>query len=483
MSDQENPLLEFVDRYGPHQGEEGPVRFVTEVLGITLDPWQERVLRAFGRGERQIAVRSCHGPGKTATAAWCCVYMLCCVFPQRTVVTAPTSGQLKGALVPEVKKWLKRVPAPLLDNYNIKAEGIYFIPAPEESYFESRTSRAETPEALQGVHSEHVLLVGDEASGIPEQVFQAASGSMSDEHATTLLIGNPVRTSGLFFEAFHSLRHRWYTEHVSYKDSSRVSDKFVRDMAETYGADSSAYRVRVLGEFPLRDEDSVIPFELVESARTREIEEAPDSRKVWGLDVARFGNDRSALVERTRRSARVLDVWGHVSLMETVGRVKARWDDLPPHDRPSTILVDVIGMGGGVVDRLHEMGLPVHGVNVGESASMSEKYMRARSELWWKCREWLEKKDVHLEPGKDDKDDPNRLLAVELTTPTYNFTSSGKIQVEPKSEVKKRTKGNKSPDIADALVITFAEDLSMATFGSANSSSWNEPIKRGFNIP
>jgi phage terminase large subunit len=473
-------LQQFVDRYGPRAGEEGPVLFVREVFGVEPDPWQGRNLQAFGRSERGIAVKSCHGPGKTALAAWLVWLMLLTRFPQKTVATAPTSAQLAGALVPEVKMWGIRLPPVLLELFDIKAAGIYLKASPSESFFEARTSRAESPEALQGIHADHVLLIADEASGVPEQVFEAAIGSMSGEHCTTLLIGNPVRTSGFFYDTFHKVRDRWFTTTVSFRDSSRVSAQFVDDVARRYGEDSNAFRVRCLGEFPKSDEDTVIPFEWVETAKGRDIIEH-EARRVWGLDVARYGSDRSCLTERTHRTAKVLDVWGEASLMETVGRVKSRWDACPPGGRPALILVDVIGMGGGVVDRLLELGLPVRGINVGESAAMNQKYVRARSELWWRAREWFEKRDVRLEPAESDNpEDPQELLAAELVVPRFKYNSTGKIQVEPKDGLKQR--GFKSPDVADSFVLTFAEDLSAATFGSAGSLSWGQPIHRGLSI-
>jgi phage terminase large subunit len=202
---------------------------------------------------------------------------------------------------------------------------------------------------------------------------------------------------------------------------------------------------------------------------------------VWGLDVARYGNDRSALVERTNRSAKVLDVWGESSLMETVGKVKSRWDDTRADLRPTSILVDVIGMGGGVVDRLQELGLPVRGINVGETAALSDKYVRARSELWWKAREWFERRDVRLEPAAtDNPEDVQELLASELVVPRYQYNSTGRIQVESKDRMKQR--GHKSPDVADAFILTFAENLASTVYGSAGSTAWGEPIKRNLNI-
>lgn len=409
--------------------------------------------------------------------------MLLTRYPQKTVATAPTSSQLKGALVPEIKMWLKELPQVLQDLFDLKAEGIYLGTKPEASFFEARTSRAEAPEALQGVHSEHVLLVADEASGVPEQVFEAAVGSMSGHNATTLLIGNPVRTSGLFYDTHHKLRDMWFTVHVSHADSPRVTADFVEDVKRRYGEDSNAFRIRCLGEFPKADEDTVIPFEAVETARSREITLPPNMPVVWGLDVSRFGDDHNALVERSKRAATVLDMWQGTDLMETAGRVKERWDQTPAERRPRSILVDVIGLGAGVVDRLRELNLPVRGINVAEASSTSERFMRLRSELWWMAREWLEKQDVTLPTatdGLDPRDDPAEALASELVIPKYTYTSTGKLSVEAKSDIKKR--GYKSPDVADAFVLTFAEDMSRMVHGSSGSSSWGEPIKRGLSV-
>ena len=472
-------LVEFGLRYGPQAGEDGPVLFVKEVLGATPDPWQERILRAYGRRERRIAVRSAHNVGKTACAAWCILCQLLTRYPQKTVATAPASTQLSGALVPEIKKWFGRLAPPLQALFDVKAAGIYLKIKPSESFFEARTSRAEKPEALQGVHEDYVLLVGDEASAIPESVFESAGGSMAGANCTTLLMGNPTRTSGTFFDAFHSLRDMWFLEKVGYEDSSRVDLDYVESVRRQHGEDSNAFRVRCLGEFPKQDEDTLIPFEMVEAALGREIEEDRTAKRVWGLDVARFGDDRTALVERTARSARVLAVWSYSDLMQTTGRVKARWDKTPPRERPGIILVDVIGLGGGVVDRLTELGLPVRGINIAEVAASSEQFNRVRSELWWRAREWFMGQDTVLRSEDQTLTD---LLVSELTQPRYKILSSGKIDVEPKSEVKRRVRGKKSPDIADAFVLTFAEDISTMLGAGGKRASWNTPLKRGLSV-
>jgi phage terminase large subunit len=486
-----NPLLDFVARYGPSAGEEGPVLFVREVLGVQqLDPWQENVLRDYGRGERRITIRACHGVGKTAVTAWCCVHSLVCRFPQKTVVTAPSKAQLEDALVSEVKKWITALPAALQELFTVKQNRVELTAAANESFFSARTARAESPEALQGVHCDpgFVLLVADEASGVPEAIYEAAAGSMSGHNCTTMLLSNPVRSSGFFHDTHHKLHDMWRVYHVSYRDSSRVSGDFVTDIGRRYGEQSNAFRIRVLGEFPLGDADTIIPYDLIASAQQRDIVTRPDLREVWGLDVARFGDDSNALVRRNKLAVLPgIEVWDGVDLMQTAGRVHARWKDLPSDRRPDEILVDVIGLGAGVVDRLRELGLPVRGVNVSEMASLNEQYRNLRTELWFRAKEWLQSRDRAL-PGctKDCANDcAHEQLAQELALLRFGYTSTGKLAAEGKAEVKKR--GHKSPNVGDAFVLTFASEPATLIHGNNGGinnwgSDWNKPISRGLKV-
>src|SRR5262249_47328533 len=152
-------------------------------------------------------------------------------FPQKTVCTAPTSSQLFDALASEVKSWFNQLSPTLQSLYEITSDRIALKAAPDESFTSFRTSSAERPEALAGVHSKNVLLVADEASGIPEKIFETAAGSMSGHNATTIMAGNPVRTSGLFHDSHTKLRGEWYCIHVSCLDSKRVTPAMVKHFA------------------------------------------------------------------------------------------------------------------------------------------------------------------------------------------------------------------------------------------------------------
>ena len=456
-----NPFDEFVLRY-----RDDPVLFVQEVLGATPYDYQAEFLNALANGERKMSVRSGHGTGKSTTASWAMLWYVMLRFPNKVVVTAPTSGQLFDALFAELKRWINELPDQLKVLLTVKSDRVELTAAPSEAFISARTSRAETPEALAGVHSENVLLVVDEASGVPEKVFEAAAGSMSGHAATTILLSNPTRSSGTFFESQTRLKNTWWTRRWSCVDSPLVSDEFVDEMRARYGEDSNAFRIRVLGEFPMADDDTIIPFHLVESAIRRDIQVTPDSKPIWGLDVARFGSDKTALCKRYGNVVTEITSWQGLDLMQTVGRVMAEYEGLSPSMRPSEILVDSIGVGGGVVDRLRELGAPVRGINVGEAPSMGNTYMNLRAELWFKTKGWLEDRSCKL-PNDDQ-------LLAELTAIRFSFTPGGKMKAESKDDMRKR--GLRSPDLADALCLTMASDAATALSGAM--SSWKQAIKR-----
>jgi hypothetical protein len=459
-----NPFVTFLLTY-----RNDPVSFVVDVLGVEPDEWQKDFLRAVASGHRRISIRSGHGVGKSTGASWAMLWYLLTRYPVKIVVTAPTSSQLYDALFAEVKRWVKALPPALAELLEAKQERIELRSSPTEAFISARTSRAEQPEALQGIHSDNVMLIADEASGVPEQVFEAAAGSMSGHAATTILLGNPVRSSGFFYDTHHRLASEWWTRRVSCADSPRVSPAYLAEMQSRYGEESNAYRVRVLGEFPRSDDDTIIPMELLEAAIHRDVARSDVAQTVWGLDVARFGSDSSALCKRAGNA--VLEPvrrWRGLDLMQLTGAVVAEYEALTHEERPVEILVDSIGLGAGVVDRLRELNLPARGINVSESPAMGGTYRNLRAELWYKAKAWFEKRDCKL--PKDEQ------LVSELATVRYKFSSNGKTQVEGKDEIRRR--GLASPDLADAFVLTFASDAATVSYGTSYNSPWSKPLRR-----
>ena len=437
-----------------------PTLFVQTILNAEPDEWQSKVMQAVADGDRGVSIRSGHGVGKTSCLSWLALWWITVHYNAKVVITAPTSAQLHDALLPEAKSWLKQAPEGFREMFIVRADRIELAGDSERNFISARTSRAEQPDALQGVHADHVLLICDEASGVPEQVYEAAGGSMSAHHASMVLAGNPVRSSGYFYDTFHKLEDRWNTFHVSCETTSRVSNEYIEECKLRYGPESNTYRVRVLGEFPKGDDDTVISMELAEGAITRDVFPTTFGTVVWGIDVARFGSDASAPCKRKGNSVtESVRLWRGLDTMQFTGAIKAEYDSA--EEKTKERFVDAIGIGAGVADRLRELGLPAYAINVSESPSLGDTYLNLRAELWYKARGWLEGRDVRL--PKDAR------LKSELTTLRYTYTSSGKLKIESKADLKKR--GVESPDAADAFVLTFASDAGTAIGGRSNRRS------------
>lgn len=425
----------------------GPALFAKEAMGAEPTPQQWEASRELVM-RRRVSVRSGHGTGKSTFEAWCILWFMSCFFPCKVPCTAPTGHQLHDVLWAEVAKWHRamkeRIPD-LADEFEWTAEKFSLKAAPNESFAVARTSRPERPEALQGFHSKNLLFLIDEASGIPEEVFQVAEGALSTPGAYVFMAGNPTRMEGYFFDSQHKQREQWAALWWNGEESPLVSKAYVDEMATKYGVESAIYRIRVRGEFA-GNPDGVISLNLIEGAVTREVR--PFGDMIWGVDVARFGEDRTALAKRQGNAMpEVVKFWHGKDTMQVAGLLKLEYESA--RLKPVAINVDVIGLGAGVVDRCKELGLPVVGVNVAESPSIKDQYNRLRDQLWFDCREWFERRDVSI--AKDDA------LIAELTLPSFKVLSSGKKQVEGKDDMKKR--GVTSPDLADAFCLTFARGM------------------------
>ena len=258
-----------------------PVMFVEAMLGAKPEKWQKEFLLNV-RDNPRCAVKSGHGVGKTAVLSWLILWWLLTRHPCKVVCTANTAHQLSDVLWAEAKKWGRQIPDAFYQQLEMKSDKINLEGA-NDSYAVARVSRRENPEALQGFHSDNLLFIIDEASGVDDMIFEVGEGSLSTPNAKVVMTGNPTRTSGYFFNAFSAMRDRWTLQTVACKDSSQVSEEYIEDMAIKYGDDSNVYRVRVLGEFPRAEDDTVIPLYMVESSLKREIEVDPYTPVVLSL--------------------------------------------------------------------------------------------------------------------------------------------------------------------------------------------------------
>lgn len=451
------------------------VGFVREILRVEkIEDWQLEVLKDLDRGATRISIRSGHGVGKTALLSWTVFHFLLMFFPCKIAVTAPSATQLFDALAAEVKLWLRRAEEanPYLKNMlTATSDRVFMTMAPEGAFLTYRTSRKESPEALQGIHATYVMLIADEASGVDEAVFEAAAGSMSTKGAITVLAGNPTRATGFFYKTHTILRNIWKTYVVPCMKSSRVDPAYIEE-ERAYGEDSNRFRIRVLGEFPKGDDDTLIARDMVQKAVGREVTPPRGEPIYWGVDVARsLYRDASALAKRKGPVLlEKIKTWHFPDTMQLVGAVVKEWEATPMHERPDAIFVDVIGFGAGVCDRLRELDLPAVGINVGEAPGVMTKAVKLRDELWILARDWFMTLVCSI---PDDVD-----LIEELVAPTVAYQSNGNAKVESKDEMRARGVLNgKSPDRADAFCLTFARTGAIIA-GAMMGASKKGPLKR-----
>ena len=410
--------------------EDAPEKWQTQASGLTVT-------------NDRIAIRSGHGVGKTAWLARRIIHWGCTRFPWKVGVTAPSSAQMFDALWSELAKWHSKMPDGLRERFIWSTERFEWAENPNVSFAVAKTARRETPEALAGLHSENMLFIIDEASGVDDIIFETARGAMSTVGAKTIMTGNPTQLAGYFYDAFHKNREYWATMRVSCFDSSRTNHKEIDQWRNEYGEDSNFFRVRALGEFPDANPDAIIPLYIVEAAVGRDVKQI-ESEEIWGLDISRGGADLCALAKRRGNiMPEPVMTWRSDDAMVSVGKVKKAYDEAKP--KPSMICVDAIGLGAPVADRLSEMGLPVHCINVSESHSISDRYLRLRDEMWERTREWFFRRDCKI-----PDDDP---FIGEICLVTWKPTSNGKMKVVTKDEMKHAI--HRSPDRSEAFCFTF----------------------------
>ena len=450
-----------------------PVEFVeeqilhgmTDSMGnpIVMHESQKQAMCILADGHWPI-ISAGRGVGKTALIAWIKQWWMYTRPTCKIPVLSTKQDQLKRNVWPECAKWLNT--SHLKNDFVWEKTKIYLKGAGNDQLVYSYMTAGDTREAFQGAHDEHLLVIADESSGIKDEVFEAMLGSLTQPMNAAVLTGNPTQSTGFFIKTFERPTSRWYPIHIPCiteqgERHPNVTQEFIDYHRRKYGEDSSVYRVYVLGLKPREDKDVLIPWEWINAAAGRQVENTSLYRVVWGVDVARFGDDKSALAKRQGNHllASVATKSG-LDTMEVAGWVQREYEDTDETQRPSEILVDVIGIGAGVVDRLRENGLPVRGINVGEAAATRNQYRRFRDELWWRAREWFQNRACKI-PDWDrrDQEHPMQLLVDELSALKYKTGSDGKIDAESKPDFKKRNPTIGSPDRADAFILTFAGGL------------------------
>ena len=427
-----------------------PVGFVKGIFKVNPTEQQAAVLKSLAQSKK-VSCRAGHGVGKSALASWAVYwFLLTRPFP-KIICTAPTFHQLHDVLWAELSKW-RRNSALITEAFEWTQKRIEAKWAKTDWFAAARTP--EKAEGFQGRHAGHILLIVDEASGISQEIFEASEGMLTGENSYVLLLGNPTKNSGYFYDSHNRDKDFWATHVLPCHDSPLVHQDYIDDMAGKWGVDSNVYRVRVLGEFPDSEEDVLIPRDWVISAVNRDIQPQPNDPVTIGVDVARGGGDYSVILIRKGNKVLSIDKYNYPDTMSLTGTVMEavhKW-------KPSAVFVDVIGVGAGVYDRLRENGVAgVYPVNVSESAGQKHKYFRMRDELWHRTRELFEQRIISI---PDDKELVDELSMVKVLAPD----SAGRLKVESKKQMK--TRGEQSPNKADALCLTnYFKRTAVASMG------------------
>lgn len=433
-----------------------PVAFVRECLGATPDAWQADVLRAFPENQR-IALKACKGPGKSTVLAWL-VWNFLLTRPHPKVVCTSISGDnLRDGLWTELAKWQARSPI-LREAFEWTTTRIQANDHPETWFASARqwsrsADSSQQADTLAGIHAERVLFVIDEAGGVPDAVAAAAEAGLATGIETKLLLaGNPTMLEGPLYRACSRERALWWVKEISSDPDApdrtpRVSVQWAREQIEKYGRDNPWVLVNVFGQFPPSQSNALLGVDHVEAARRRVAPRGTvdASPKILGVDVAREGDDRSVIFMRQGPASWEPKVFRNLDLMALSGQVAAV---IAKHD-PDGVFVDMTGLGAGVVDRLRQLGHKVTGVHfgaAGPSQAGEPQFRNLRCAMWWRMAEWIKEQGCLPDTAE---------LVQELTAPTFSYANAkGLFELESKDSLKAR--GLASPDLADALALTFA---------------------------
>lgn len=451
---------------GPLAAYKGPRKWQWEYLEALGEQIKERGFDGVHAVDPiQIATASGHGIGKSCLTAWLILFIMSTRAHAKGVVTSNTSDQLRTKTWAELGRWYKLCATRDWFVYNAGRGNMSLVSkhSPETWRVDAMTCREEQAESFAGLHAANStpFYLFDEASAVPDVIWEVSDGGLTDGEPMRLVFGNPTRNSGKFFECFNRNKHRWLNFQIDSRDVAGTNKELFAQWVDDYGDDSDFVRVRVRGVFPRAGSMQFIPGDLVQEAmRTDHMPYVYESMpRLLGVDVARFGDDQSVIVRRQGRKVWPMRKFRGLDTMQLAAVVI---EEIRSFD-PAAVFVDGVGVGAGVVDRLRSLGYSVFDVQSGASAQDKQRYRNKRAEMWGEMREWL--KDTPTLP--DDRDLESALTGLE-----YGYTVSGQIQLESKADAKAR--GLASPDEADALAMTFAEPVAPAATSSRYETAETE---------
>jgi hypothetical protein len=448
------------------------------VPGMEVPIWskQREIVEALVK-HKKVTVKSGHGVGKSFICARLALY-LHFVHHAIGLTTAPTFRQVRRILWSEIHHAYNNAVQPLggkLNQVSLESGDRWFI----EGF---ATDKPTTN--IQGIHEENVFVIIDEAGGVDPSIFDALDAVLTSKNSFVLYIGNPIEPSGPFYESFKP-DSGFYPITISCYDCPNVKHnriiypklttaEWVADK-EIKWRNTPLWPSRVLGEFPDRKTDALIPLKYIQAALDRELPE--DKILSFGLDVARLGQDRSVYSVRYKSGkVKILDVTQQERIPETAGRMKGIYnaavgkvkdifnikvetkkEDEGKEEIIPVVNVDSIGVGGGVADLLIEDNIPANEINVGELPDTRidpdlDIFLNKRAQYYFKLRDKFVNGEIAID---------NEELALELSAIKARWLPSGKIKIIDKELIRKEL--GKSPDLAESVMLAVAEEPDSVT--------------------
>ena len=428
-------------------------KFANTLFEITLRPKQIEIAETF-RDKQLTTVKGGIGLGKTLTLAVLTWWSLITKNDVVVTIYGPSEDQLKKGIWKEIKRLHGIMHPAFAAMFDVNETSVKRKSRSAECFAEYKLANPENPASSRGVHAPNNYVIVDEATGIDDVIYdEAIMNVYSDSGAKIILVSNPTTVSGYYWRTFNdpSLSHLWTPITATAWDSGDFTDqKHQFYIAQYGGQNTNKYKNLILGEFSETTTDGLIPRHIVDMAVDNEdVIINPANPYIWGLDAATdsVGSDDSVLVIRNDNYVTEIVNMPGLNGTALVNKVAELYQRTPVNQRPIAICVDTAGYGKAIADFLKDLGLPIKEVHVSKSPTRNrDRYGILRDQLWWETREWFFTENVRI-PNNSD-------LIKQLTVVSYD-TSGKFIKIEKKKDIRKKLSGD-SPDIADALALTFA---------------------------
>lgn len=423
-----------------------PKEYFRDILRVELDEQQAEALDLVKPGCR-IAIKSSKGTGKTFLIAGLTHWFLTCHPDVNIRVLSPSYDQLIDVFQREVKQHHKRMLKEFGDLVEVKYDKVELKDDPTNMAV-LVSAQSTKKERQSGVHSHTQVYLVDEGSGVPDDTFSNAIGSLGTAFGGgyVIIVSNPERGSQPFYTSLFSKKPKgWDLLTFTAFKSKQTTPEFIEEIRELYGEDSDEWRVMIQGEFPRADGSMFIPMSLVEDSAQRIVDRGlvTPFPVIMGVDVARSESGDSSVIV-VRQGAKVLDIYEYKLADTSILVTKIR--DIFFASKASVIYIDADGVGGPIADRCRELGLPARDVRSSLPSTDPKQYANQRTQLWGEMRDWMHTGSI---PNNDS-------LKYELGTMTWGYNNKMAEQLTSKKKLTdSRGKRLPSPDRADALAYTF----------------------------